>query len=213
MVEHEESLMEKIAEKIHGHNSSSDSDDDKPSKTSVFRPFGRERPVHRVFVGGKHMLQKLFFSFLKFLFFFFLKFFLWSLKSILFVCANVEIVLNRSPTRIPEVQIPKDPVLECAQSLRFEINCAFSVLQDIASGRYLKKFLSVIASLWVLSIVGSWCNFLTLFYIVFILLHTVLVLYEKYEDKVDPFAEKAMHEIKKQCAVLNTKFLRFRGDG
>ncbi|KAK5782756.1 hypothetical protein PVK06_037261 [Gossypium arboreum] len=85
--------------------------------------------------------------------------------------------------------------------------------EDIASGRDLKKFLSLIASLWVLSIVGSWCNFWTLFYIVFILLHTVLVLYEKYEGKVDPFAEKAMHEIKKQYAVFDTKFLRFRGDG
>ena len=34
----------------------------------------------------------------------------------------------------------------------------------------------------------------------FVLLHTVPVLYEKYEDKVDPLAEKAMVEIKKQYA-------------
>lgn len=86
---------------------------------------------------------------------------------------------------------------------------------------------------------GSWCNFLTLFYIcrfknlidtvfsflcvlspradlfddlpayvpVFVLLHTVPVLYEKYEDKVDPLAEKAMHEIKKQYAVFDKKVL------
>lgn len=96
----------------------------------------------------------------------------------------------------------------------------------------------VIAGLWVLSIVGSWCNFLTLFYIcklrssidvasllfsylfagsyfddppfnlpAFVLLHTVPVLYEKYEDKVDPLAEKAMHEIKKQYAVFDAKVL------
>lgn len=43
---------------------------------------------------------------------------------------------------------------------------------------------------------------------VFFLLHTVPVLYEKYEDKVDPFAEKAMHEIKKQYAVFDAKVLR-----
>lgn len=39
------------------------------------------------------------------------------------------------------------------------------------------------------------------------LLHTVPVLYEKYEDKVDAFAEKAEFEIKKQYAVFNVKVL------
>ncbi|MBA0589689.1 hypothetical protein Gorai_018424 [Gossypium raimondii] len=35
----------------------------------------------------------------------------------------------------------------------------------------------------------------------------VPVFYEKYEEKVDLFAEKAMVEIKKQCAVFNVKVL------
>jgi len=35
----------------------------------------------------------------------------------------------------------------------------------------------------------------------------VPVFYEKYEDQVDPFAEKAMVEIKKQFAVFNEKVL------
>lgn len=41
----------------------------------------------------------------------------------------------------------------------------------------------------------------------FVLLHTVPVLYEKYEDKIDPLAEKAMIEIKKQYAVFDAKVL------
>lgn len=65
----------------------------------------------------------------------------------------------------------------------------------------------MIAGLWVVSIVGSWCNFLTLFYIVFVLLHTVPVIYEKYEDRVDSFSEKAWAEIKKQYAVFDAKVL------
>ena len=39
----------------------------------------------------------------------------------------------------------------------------------------------------------------------FVLLHTVPYLYEKYEDRVDPFAENALAEIKK--AVFDAKFL------
>lgn len=63
--------------------------------------------------------------------------------ALLFLWSNVTAFIQKSPTRIPEVQIPKDPVLECGQALRFEINCAFSVLQDIASGRDFKKILAV----------------------------------------------------------------------
>ena len=42
---------------------------------------------------------------------------------------------------------------------------------------------------------------------VFVLLYTIPVLYEKYEDRVDSFAEKAMAEIWKQYAVFDSKVL------
>lgn len=41
----------------------------------------------------------------------------------------------------------------------------------------------------------------------FVLLHTVPVLYEKYEDKVDPFAEKVINEMKRQYTVFDEKVL------
>lgn len=40
-----------------------------------------------------------------------------------------------------------------------------------------------------------------------VLLFTIPVLYEKYEDKVDAFGEKVMKEMKKQYAVLDEKVL------
>ncbi|KAL4363624.1 hypothetical protein GQ457_04G037600 [Hibiscus cannabinus] len=232
MAEHEETLMEKIAEKIHGHDSSSssDSDDDKPSESSVkakvFRLFGRERPVHHVLGGGKPAdvflwrnkkvsAGALGAATVIWTLFELLEYNLLTLVchlsilalALLFLWSSATTFIRKSPPHIPQVQIPKEPVLEFAEALRFEINRAFAVLRDIASGRDLKKFLSVIAGLWILSVVGNWCNFLTLFYIVFVLLQTVPVLYEKYEDKVDPFAEKAMREIKKQYAVFDAKVL------
>ncbi|GLT34807.1 hypothetical protein SLA2020_093020 [Shorea laevis] len=231
---HEESsLMEKISEKIHDHHdssSSSDSDHEKSSpsavKSKIYRLFGRERPVHKVLGGGKPAdiflwrnkkisAGALGVATAIWVLFELLEYHLLTLVchclivalAILFLWANATVFLSKSPPHIPEVHIPKEPVLQFAAALRFEINRAFAVLRDIASGRDLKKFLSVIAGLWVLSIVGSCCNSLTLFYIVFVLLHTVPVVYEKYEDKIDPFAEKAMAEIKKQYAVFDAKVL------
>lgn len=241
-----ESLMEKIADKFHGDDSSSSSDSEnetkKPAakseveaveepessslKNKVWRLFGREKPVHKVLGGGKPA-----------------DVFLWRNKKIsatvlggataiwvlfelleyhlltlichiliitlvaLFLWSNATTFINKKPPHIPEIHLQEGPILQVASALRIEINRALALLREIASGRELKKFLAVIAGLWVLSIVGSWCNFLTLFYISFVLLHTVPVLYEKYEDKVDPLAEKAMHEIKKQYAVFDAKVL------
>uniref|UniRef100_A0A803R9U6 Reticulon-like protein n=1 Tax=Cannabis sativa TaxID=3483 RepID=A0A803R9U6_CANSA len=232
-----ESLIEKITEKIHGHGDSSSSSSDSESeqvkpespssvKTKIFRLFGRERPVHQVFGGGKPAdvllwrNKKISASFLgsvtaAWIFFELLEYHLLTLVchiliaalGLLFLWSKAHTFINKSPPRIPQVQIPEDPFLQVVSALTIEINRGFAVLRDIASGKDLKKFLMIIAGFWVLSIVGSWCNFLTLFYIAVILLHTLPVLYEKYEDKIDPLAEKATFELKKQYVVLDAKVL------
>ncbi|PNX77098.1 reticulon-like protein B1-like, partial [Trifolium pratense] len=127
--------------------------------------------------------------------------------ALLFLWSNAHTFLHKTPPRIPVVHLPEEPVLQIASALRIEINRGFSALHNIASGRDLKKFFIVVFGLWIVSIVGSWTNFLTLFYITFVLLHTVPFVYDKYEDKIDPLAEKAFIEIKKQYAVFDEKVL------
>ncbi|CAK9141955.1 unnamed protein product [Ilex paraguariensis] len=221
MADHEESkiesVMEKISDKIHGHDdssssSSSDSEDESSSslKTKVYRLFGREKPVHKVLGGGK--LADVFLWRNKkisagllggvttiWVLFEVIGYHLLTLVchgmilalAISFLWSNAATFINKSPPRIPEVYIPEEPVLQFTSALRIEINRAFVVLRDIASGRDLKKFLSDMKS----------------HISAFVLLHTVPVLYDKYEDQIDPFAEKAMVEIKKQYAVFDAKVL------
>ncbi|KAK4748623.1 hypothetical protein SAY87_015209 [Trapa incisa] len=230
MAEHEEkkeeSLIEKIVDKIHGD--SSDSEDEKPSelKAKIFRLFGREKPVHQVFGGGKHADVLLWrnkkisagalgVATAIWILFELLEYHLLTLVchgliitlAVLFLWSNATTFIHKSPPHIPKVSIPEEPLLQFVSVLRLEINRAAAVLREIASGRDLKKFLAVIAGFWILSIVGSCCNFLTLFYIVFVLLHTVPVIYEKYEDKIDPLAEKATIEFKKHYVVFEEKVL------
>ncbi|MQL82902.1 hypothetical protein Taro_015385 [Colocasia esculenta] len=233
-----ESLLDKITEKLHGHgsSSSSDSDSEKPEtgvaaaaasiRAKVWRLFGREQPVHKVFGGGQPAdvflwrNKKISAGVLTgataiWVLFELIEYHLLSLVchclilalAILFLWSNATTFVHKSSPRIPEVQIPEDLVVNIARSLSYEINHALTVLRDVALGRDIRKFLAVIAGLWVLSLLGNCCNFLTLFYIVFVFLHTVPVLYEKYEDKVDAFGEKAMIEFKKQYAVFDAKVL------
>lgn len=259
-----ETLMEKIADKLHvggGDHSSSSSDSDKeehprPSappapapapaasevttasfaasataaaadaKNKMFRLFGREQPIHKVLGGGKpadvfmwrnkHISAGvlggataiwILFELLGYHLLAFLGHALIFSLGVLFLWSNASSFINKSPPRIPEVIIPEDLVVNIALSTRHEINRAFANLRQIALGRDIKKFLIVIAGLWLLSILGSCCNFLTLFYIVFVVLHTVPVIYEKYEDQIDTYGEKGWIEVKKQYAVFDAKVL------
>ncbi|KAL6627146.1 hypothetical protein ACP70R_030872 [Stipagrostis hirtigluma subsp. patula] len=248
-----ETLMEKLADKLHvgggDSSSSSDSDNDerkrpsappapadevKPSfseaaaeaKAKVFRLFGREQPIHKALGGGKPadvflwrnrnisagvlggataiwiLFELLGYHLLTFV----CHGLIFSL-GVLFLWSNASSFINKSPPRIPEVIIPEDVIVNIALSTRYEINRAFANLRQIALGRDIKKFLMMIAGLWLLSVLGSCCNFLTLVYIVFVVLHTVPILYEKYEDQIDSYGEKGWVEIKKQYAVFDAKVL------
>ncbi|CAN1309079.1 Reticulon-like protein B5 [Linum perenne] len=228
-----ESVIDKISEKIHSHDSSSssssdsDSDSDKDSvKEKIFRLFGRERPVHHVLGGGKAADVLLWrnkkatgvilgAATLIWVLFELVEYHLLTLVchtlilslALLFLWSNAHTLINKTPPRIPEVYLPEEPVLQAAAALRIEINQALALLRSIAAGKDLKKFLMVIAGLWLTSILGSCCNFLTLFYTAFVLLHTVPLIYEKYDHKIDPLAEKATIEIKKQYTVFDAKVL------
>lgn len=227
MLDHEDKV-ESVTEKIKGDDSSSSNSGDETSslKSKVYRIFGREKPVHQVLGGGKPadvFLWKnkkvsamvfggataiwLLFEVMEYYFLTLVCHGLIVLLVIMFLWSNATAFINKSPPKIPEVSISEELVREVAASLRVEINRGFAVIRQIALGKDLKKFLLVIAGLWILSILGTYSNFLTLFYIAVVVLFTVPVLYEKYEDKVDPFAEKMMVEIKKQYAVFDAKVL------
>lgn len=60
------------------------------------------------------------------------------------------LVTCRSPPRIPQVKIPEKPVLQIASAITIEINRAFVILREIASGKDLKQFLSVRLLLYLL---------------------------------------------------------------
>ncbi|CAN1309076.1 Reticulon-like protein B5 [Linum perenne] len=213
-------------------DSDSASDSSDSVKEKIFRLFGRERPVHHVLGGGKAADVLLWrnkkatgvilgAATLIWVLFELVEYHLLTLVchtlilslALLFLWSNAHTLINncpslyRTPPRIPEVYLPEEPVLQAAAALRIEINQALALLRSIAAGKDLKKFLMVIAGLWLTSILGSCCNFLTLFYTAFVLLHTVPLIYEKYDHKIDPLAEKATIEIKKQYTVFDAKVL------
>ncbi|OAY58819.1 hypothetical protein MANES_02G209200v8 [Manihot esculenta] len=217
----------------HKHKHSSSSSDSETDNFSILnavrknRLFGRQKPLHLVLGGGKSADIILWrnkqastgvFSAATVIWLLFecagyhlLTFVCHSLiltLATLFLWSNLASFVNMSPPEFPKVTLPEHLFVNILLCLRAEINKAFITLRDVASGKDLKKFLSVIGTLWIVSVVGGWFSFLTLFYLVFVMLLTLPMLYEKHEDDVDTYAEKAWVEIKKQYAVLDEKFIQ-----
>ncbi|KAG6480329.1 reticulon-like protein B2 [Zingiber officinale] len=196
------------------------------ASAKIYRLFGREKPLHTVLGGGKPAdvflwrNRKISASTLGaataiWVLFELLEYHLLTLVghvfilslAIVFLWSNASTFISKSRPNIPEISIPEDPVVSVALSLGHQLNWLLASLREVALGRDLKKFLIIIGGLWLVSIIGNCVNFLTLFYIVFVALYTVPVLYEKYEDKIDAFAEKADAGFKKHYAVVHAKYL------
>ncbi|CAH9068984.1 unnamed protein product [Cuscuta europaea] len=116
-------------------------------------------------------------------------------------------LLNISTPPIPEVQISEKTVLRIASHISIAFNKCFLLLHDISLGGDLTMFLKVICGLWILAILGGSCDFLTLIYISVIIVLTVPVVYEKYEEQVDAFAEKGKMEVIKHYTWLHANVL------
>ncbi|WCJ25071.1 Reticulon family protein [Euphorbia peplus] len=186
------------------------------SVTSQFnRLFGRQKPLHHLLGGGKSADVLLWrnkkisasvvtaatavwvlFEWLNYHFLTLVCFGLVLGMLAQFVWTNASGLLNRSSSKAPRIVLPDDIFVNIGRTIGAEVNHGLKLLQDVSTGGNLKQFLAVVASLWAAAVIGSWCNFLTVFYIGFVAAHTLPVLYERYEDEVDDFMYKVFEQLK-----------------
>ncbi|KAJ8751352.1 hypothetical protein K2173_016546 [Erythroxylum novogranatense] len=190
------------------------------------RLFGRQRPLHLVLGAGlvadiilwrnKHLSGCIFggvsliwilFECFDYHFLTFVSHSLIFILSTLFLWSHLSSFINVSPPELPEITVPEQLLVTILLVLRDHTNQALATLRGAVYGQDLKMFLLVILSLWVISVIGGWFSFLSLFYLVFVMVMTLPMLYEKHEDVADSYGEKAWIEIKKHYAVIDKQFL------
>ncbi|XP_004499535.1 reticulon-like protein B8 [Cicer arietinum] len=194
--------------------------------TQINRLFGREKPVHHLLGGGKSadvMLwrnKKISASFLtgativwvlfEWLNYHFLTLLCFALVLVMlaqFLWSNASGLLNSTPSKVPRLVIPQEYFVNIGTIIGNEVNRGLRFLQDISCEGNLKLFLIVVASLWVGSVIGSWCNFLTVIYIGIVAAHTLPVFYEKYEDEVDNFVFQVLGQVQNNYRKLDAGVL------
>ncbi|GMN46385.1 hypothetical protein TIFTF001_015584 [Ficus carica] len=200
--------------------------DSENERTGQGRLFGRERPIHEVLGGGKvadvllwrkRNISASLLAGMTVLWFLFevveynfvtllchisittmLVFFIW--------CTGAEI-FKWTPPQIPQVILHESSFREVTSTFHGRFNQSLSKLLDIACGRDLPLFFSVLVSLYILSVIGTYFSFLNFLYLGFVCMETLPLLYEKFEDDVDRFAITVIREAKRSYKRLDSNFL------
>ncbi|XP_058109297.1 reticulon-like protein B12 isoform X2 [Magnolia sinica] len=189
---------------------------------SSIRLFNRERTVHQILGGGLDVMlwrQRnvtvgiLFVTLAAWVVFERSGYTLMSLVAnvllllivILFLWAKSAAILNRPPPPLPNLQLSEEVVNEAAVFVQSRVNNILSVSHDIALGKDSRLFLKVAVYLWLISVVGSLTDFLTLGYTGLVIVLTVPALYEKYEDRIDGFAMTAYMKMKELYMRLDAE--------
>uniref|UniRef100_A0ACD5TE61 Uncharacterized protein n=1 Tax=Avena sativa TaxID=4498 RepID=A0ACD5TE61_AVESA len=116
-------------------------------------------------------------------------------------------LVDRAPPRIPEVIVSEHAFREAALTVHRKLEHSVAVLYDVACGKDLKKFLSVIGSLWVLAVIGENCSFTTLLFVGFLCALTVPALYERYEIEVDHLVAKGGEDLERFYRKVDSNVL------
>ncbi|KAL6502486.1 hypothetical protein OROHE_024491 [Orobanche hederae] len=130
------------------------------------------------------------------------------LISILFFWAKSASLLNRPLPPLPNLEVSEETVVKAADDTRVWVNYALSIAHDIAIVGNLRLLCQVAVSLWIVSYVGSFFNFLTLLYIGILLSFSVPVLYEKYQNPIDEKLSAVYSIARVQYRKLDDKILQ-----
>ncbi|KAL5709262.1 hypothetical protein ACHQM5_019972 [Ranunculus cassubicifolius] len=111
------------------------------------------------------------------------------------------------PPPLPDLQLSEEMINDAPSCIGSHVNALLSASKDISLGKDSKLFCKVAACLGVSSVVGGWTDFPTLGYTSVLILLTLPVLYEKYEDQIDIFVIITCRELQRLYIRFDEMFL------
>ncbi|KAA8542738.1 hypothetical protein F0562_023890 [Nyssa sinensis] len=188
--------------------------------------FGRERPIRDILGGGKvadvllwkdKRVSAAFLFGISVIWFLFevVKYNLVTLLSLIFLttmlvifiwCTTAQIFKWDAP-RIPKIIIEESTFREAASIIHAKFNQFLSELLYIACGNDPKLFILAIASLCILSVIGTYTSSLNILFFGLLCLGTLPFLYERFENQVDYYAGRLNRGMRKMYKKFDSNVL------
>ncbi|XP_058088698.1 reticulon-like protein B9 [Magnolia sinica] len=115
---------------------------------------------------------------------------------------------NRTPPKISDIMLSERTFEDVALAFHAKLLIFISIPYDAARGKNMKLFLMAIASLWISSVVGSFCSFTSFLYFGVICIQTLPALYKRYEREVDFLMGRGNRNVKKLYKKFNSDVLK-----
>lgn len=122
---------------------------------------------------------------------------------LLFLRSKYAALRNRKLQTLPELELSEEMVNNAAASFRVKVNNVLLMAHDITLGKDFRRFFMVVACLWLLSTIGSYCSFFTVAYIGTILAITVPAFYNKHEKRVDKYCGLIHQKISQHYKIVD----------
>ncbi|KAJ6419942.1 hypothetical protein OIU84_029958 [Salix udensis] len=126
----------------------------------------------------------------------------------LFLYGNMLRLFRKKEQDLSCLEISEQTAIETARSIRQSIEQGVRWMCHVSAERELFVFARVVAALWLLSYVGSFCDSLSLLYIDMVVGMTVPVIFVKNEDKIKWFGEWTRMQARRLHDVVDEKVVK-----
>ncbi|KAK8470473.1 hypothetical protein PHAVU_004G154000 [Phaseolus vulgaris] len=126
---------------------------------------------------------------------------------VLFIWSTAADILKWTPPRIPDIILKESFFQDLAFILHRRFNQLLPMLLYISCGIDLPIFLLNIVSLYILSVIGSYISFVNLLYIGFLCVHTLPIVYERYEEEINNWVSDMIIVLRKNYRSFRKEYL------
>ncbi|KAL5705083.1 hypothetical protein ACHQM5_023428 [Ranunculus cassubicifolius] len=133
-----------------------------------------------------------------------------AITVLLFVWGNLTRLVGRQSPDVHGLEISEQAAVAAAYTMKGKVEDAVQWFLKVGVQSLWYEFGGVVVGLWVLSWLGKQFDLLTLLYIGVVLGLTTLVVYDKYQDKIDGYLEQVRWErlrekVNRWCKMVDEK--------
>ncbi|KAL2321163.1 hypothetical protein Fmac_030132 [Flemingia macrophylla] len=126
---------------------------------------------------------------------------------VLFIWSTAADILKWKGPQIPDIILQESFFHDLASILHRRFNQLLPMLLHISCGIDLPFFLLIIVSLYILSVIGSYFDFVNLLYIGFLCMQTLPIVYERYEEEINNRVGDIIIILRKSYRTFNKNYL------
>ncbi|KAI4347212.1 hypothetical protein L6164_008044 [Bauhinia variegata] len=126
---------------------------------------------------------------------------------VLFIWSTVADLLKWNRPEIPEIILQESYFHDLASIFYRRFNQFLQSILFISCGADLPRFVLVVVSLYILSVIGSYFNFVNSLYVVFLCIQTLPIVYEKYEEEIDNLVGTIILGLRKKYRWFEKRYL------